>query len=687
MDTDELSKSIRHAAFIKNMSRYAKDNPGVQQGSEGDNTNAFTPNEANQLLGPIPGAPAGTNYCCGFKEEPELNEAYVFAFNTDGNHFIYRINGDGSMQMVKVDRDFNFTLDPKYFINQRRCAIFSYKIFNRATNREEIRKDMVFTDNNGPVRYLNIEDCIATSGFDATLFPFFRYLKPYKEYLINLGLPYSFACIGVTPLPATAEDKYKENRLDFRSIRFRIKRFDVWNRESEHGVISQPYYPTTAACLSSSTGRPRCLELSIEKGPPTISKLQLEVSYCSANAQDFTVDTDWQIYDTIELYDQSNPSLQWWQRPLNPDLKYNATTDRITYKFCNDKNCTAISKSETNRLENPIPITAGSVVSQNNCLVTANNRKKYPPLSKGLLKNLTFSVEKPKKETLCRPKSINITVYAVIICIMENDRRAVPIWKDQENIIFGLDKTDIIYEIGQVFPKGQEGFIGYFAGSSDYVISKQCAYNPTTGEMIETGLDMSSLTPAQRTSMIAIQKFEFKNISPGKKIFRLASHKSSPLDDYQKTSTHTYGISSLQEHKVDDETWGTELLIDACTDKDLDIRDRALMVLDMTSEEGGVRRITNTVSGYLYEDQVNKIPMDHIRFGTTEGTWHSLYTDHNGFYFAVARSKGWRGQFFGYKDGKVNQLLKQTKETTDSPGARFRVEDLYVYEEPSSLRP
>jgi hypothetical protein len=680
MDTDELSKSIRHAAFIKNMSRYAKDNPAVQQGSEGDNANAFTPNEAHQLLGPIPGAPAGDNYCCGFKEDPELNEAYVFVFNTRGDHFIYRINGDGTMQMVKVDRDFNFQLDPRFFINQRRCAIFAYKVFNRATGRDEMRKDMVFTDNNGPLRYLNIEDCIATAGFDPVRFPFFRHIKPYNEYLINHGLPYSFACIGVTPLPTSDADRYKENRLDFRSIRFRIKRFDVWNRESEHGVISQPYYSTTAACLSSSTGRPRCLELSIEKGPPTISKLQLEVSFCSANAQDFTVDTDWMIYDTIEIYDQTNPSLQWWERPLNPDLKYDKLTDRIAYNFCNDKSCTPIPKSETNRNENPIPITAGSAVAQNNCLVTANDRRKYPPLNKSVLKNLSFSIEKPKKETLCRPKSINITVYAVIICPMEEENRVISIRKDQDNIIFGADKTTIIYEIGQVFPKGQEGFIGYFAGSSDYVISKQAAYNPSTGELIDTGVDLSSLTLQQQISMIAIQKFEFKNVAPGTKVFRIASHKASPVDDFRKTSTTAYGTTSLKDHKILPATWGPELIIDACEEKDLDLRDTAMVIVDMTSEEGGIRRITNTVSGYLYEDEVNKIPVEHARVDTTEGTWHSLYTDHNGYYFAVARSKGWRGQFFGRKDGKVNQLLKQTQQTTDSPGARFRVENLYVYE-------
>jgi hypothetical protein len=678
LDTDELSISAQHAVMIKNMSRYAKDNPANQQGSEGNNANCFTPNEGSQIIGAIPGAPAGEHWCIGFREDKELNEGYVFCFNTLGNHFIYRINGNNTLQMVKIDRDFDFVLDPLYYVSPGRCTVFSYKVFNRATNRDEIRRDMVFTDNRGPIRYLNVEDCIATGGFDANRFAIFRYSKPYKEYLINHGLPYSFACIGVEPVPTTPADRMKENRLDFRSIRFRIKRFDVWNRESEHGVISTPYYLTSVACLSASGGRARCLKLSIEKGPPTISKIQLEISTCSANTQDLTVDTDWFIYDTIDVYDQSNPNLQWWERPLNPELKYDAATDRFTYIFCNDKNCKPIPKEETNRIQNPIPITAAYTGAMNNSLVTANHRKKYPPLTKDILKKLSFSVEKPQKSTACNPKGVNVTVYAVITAIEEGEK-VVSIRKDQENIIFGLDKTDIIYEIGQQFPKGQEGFIGYFAGTREYVISKQCIYNRQTGEIKETGLDFTGLTQAERLNSHAIQKFEFKNVPPGKKIFRIASHKSSPSDEYQKTSTNVYGITTLKDHRVDlSKAAIHELIIDACNG-DVDLKDSPMLIFDLTSEEGGIRRITNAVMGYLYEDEVSKIPVERARVDTTDGTWHSEYTDHNGYYWAVTKKKGWRAQMFGRKDGKANQLLAQSLETFDSPGARFRDEKLYVY--------
>jgi hypothetical protein len=93
LDTDELSISAQHAVMIKNMSRYAKDNPANQQGSEGNNANCFTPNEGSQIIGAIPGAPAGEHWCIGFREDKELNEGYVFCFNTLGNHFIYRTNG------------------------------------------------------------------------------------------------------------------------------------------------------------------------------------------------------------------------------------------------------------------------------------------------------------------------------------------------------------------------------------------------------------------------------------------------------------------------------------------------------------------------------------------------------------------------------------------------------------------
>jgi hypothetical protein len=681
-DSDELYKSDKHAALIKGMSIEQNENPSAS--SEGDNAGVFTPNPSNELAIPVPDdfLPEGNNYCIGFKEADNADLCIVWVYNSLQNHFIYVIFADGSAQIVKRDPSFNFQLNPKYFIGPGRAIVFTYCYHNKSTKTEERRTQIVFTDSFGPIHCIVMEDAIATGGFSAAQFPFFDARFYDAATLNNLGLPPSDKCIGIKPIALAPADEALDNDINFVGIQFRIKFIDVWGNESEHSIISDLYFNTTSGCVTKLA---RCLLLTLNAGRPTVTRIQIEYRLWTANKPDFSVPTDWRLHETVEKYDQNNDSLQWWQRNLNPTLVYDGVENTFEYKFCMEKEWKALPTSETDRIFNPIPITTACVYPANRSLGVANDRKKYPPLSVDLLNKVDFSVELPSPDGKCQPRIVNIDVYAVIWCFKEATVSLIR--KDGDLFYFGVDKTDILTEYEQYFPPDQKGWVGYFVGGES-VVSEQVRYNKLTAEIEEVPADNFYKDVDgffERLNYIPLQRFRFKGVLPGTKVFRVASHRSAPADDFRKTSTYAMGITKLEALGTYAAFNEKEIIIDACDPAiaDIDLRTRPLMIGDLTSDPGGVRRITNVCTGYLREDETSNIPIEAARIDTTHITDHPATTDHNGFYFAVGRERDWKVKLYGTKKCERNKFLVESSTTLDAPGSRFRKQTLFAYKKPS----
>ena len=707
LDNDEVYISEARAAFIKNLT-YEVNGNGDAAIAEGANAGIFTPLESNTRLANLT-LPEGRNFCCGFYESKELAEGYVCGWNSNGNHFIYRINGrTGDCQMVKIDKYFNFQLVPKYFISQTRCVLQTVSFFNKSTGKEETRKYLIITDDYNPQRFISVEDSIATNGFDPVLFPYFKTndLNCERKEWINLGVPPPMDCIEVVPVKRDISDeaeRQKANLMNYNGWQFRIKFTDVWGRDSEHGEISDRYFPIIGGgCVSDSSGLPRCVKLKFKAGCPFVDKISIEYRTCTGNTPGLSIDSDWYLYEVINKYNDCGDT-PWYERSVNNAyqteydrlivsgltaeqsakkadsfLKYNEADNRFEYTFCANKAETPIPVSETNRSYNPMPTTSGTVLSIAKNIVLGRNRRGYEPLDCKELEKIDFVVNKPASNAICmNPKLKKITVWAVIWNDFED--AIVELREDTGTPVFGISNCsrNNAFTYKQTLPKEQEGFIGYLAGTKYYAISKQYLYDRNTGKITYQGLKYSPPSPFDSRYM-PVQKFELE-VLPGKYVFRVSGHRSSPSDEYQKTSTYLIGQTSLNSlGVVVNET--NELVINAC-DADVEIKDQPLMIYDLTRIGKGctVAEATNVVEGYLREDEINKYPIELARISPNHEIIYRKYTDHNGHYFAATRQKGQYCELYGTKNCVPNKLLATSDVSYDDSDVWYRYNELYAY--------
>lgn len=705
IDSDELYVQSEFATFLKNITYQVNDSDGKGI-DEGSNAGVFTPLEANYKACNLK-FPDGENHVVGFYESKEFSEGYVFVHNSNSNHFIYRINKDrGNCELIIETPCLNFQLNPAHFIGKTRCTLQSIAYLNNASKKEEVRKFLIFTDNFNTQRFISVEDAILTNGFDPIRFPYFNTGSDCdKCNFINLGMQQPTDCIGITTVKRDSQDisdATKPNLLNYKTWQFRVKYIDVWGRESEHGNISDMFIISTGSnCVSSSNGLPRCIKLNFKAGCPLVDKIQIEFRNCNGNTRGLSTESDWFLYDVIDKYNDCGTG-QWFERTIrNPYqeeydrlistgmttaeaekkagvlLKYDSITNTFQYHFCGDKECQPISPSQTNRSFNPLPITSSSVFSIAQNIGLANNRRGFPVLDCNVIDKIKFSVIPPEKNNECDDfKLRKITVWAFIYNIF--NETYTPIRRDGNRNVFGVSdctkNNPFTYQ--QIFPADQEGFIGYLAGTKHYCISKQYSYNRLTGEYEYTGIPFN---PGATINFFKrpLQKFEF-SVLPGKYIFRISGHRSAPTDDYQKTSTYTIGqtpISSLGQLSLET----NEFVINVC-DEDVEIKD-PMMIYDLTHTGNNcLGEATNVVEGYLYEDEINKIPIELARVQPNNGKAFRRLTDHNGHYFSSTRKNNEYVRLYGLKSCTINSFLAKSDTAYDGDYTKwYRFNDLYAY--------
>lgn len=684
MDSDEAYLDQTHVAFMKNITDKTGDNNAAEI-DEGSNMRTFRPLESNSKLCNLQ-LPAGKNFCCGYHESREHNEGYVFVWNSEKNHLIYRINGSsGECQIVKQDPDFNFQLKPEHFIAQTRCVLISTTFFNKITDTEEVRKFLIFTDNFQDQRCVSVEDSIATNGFSAADYPYFATNNPDcrpGDY-INLGLAPPMSCVLVEPIQRNMSDPQeaaKPNLLKFRSWQFRIKFIDVYGRESEHGPISDIYVNNTGTSIADAEGFPRCLKLKFGIGCPLIDKIQIEFRNCTGNVRGFSIDNDWFLYDVINKYNDCE-NKQWWERTINTAYNYNSSENTFEYEFCANKEYTPIPSEQTNRGYNPLPLVSGSVFSLAKNIGLARNKRGFEPLDCEQLDKINFSVTAPDKELNCVPQRLRkITIYALIYTVQRGS--VTNLRKSGDLVVFGDDygsKNNPI-TFGQYLPKGQEGFIGYLAGTSNFSISKQVAYDPVTREDFYAGANFTHDT----SKYFALQKFEF-NVLPGKYIFRIANHRATISEDYQKTSTYFIGTTTLSSPGTIQSRMFEFGVIDVC-DVDYNMNEanipmQPVMIWNLMNNSGLFGNAANVLEGYLYEDEINRHPISGAKINASyaDGVQNSYVTDYNGHYFVASYKRGLNASLYGVKNCVINTLLATTKTSYDDSDTWYRYETLYVY--------
>lgn len=636
--------------FRKNIDHHGKDGSGEW---------AITPTASNWVYDTSFSLPAGVNNKVGHRESKETNETYVLVHNSNLNHVLYRIRG-GKCENVFIGPELELINDPEFYVGlgsfevKRVCIGVSEKTF------------CVWTNGKGNQKHLCVEDSIATGYFNPSKFSYFAGSHYSRTTLVNLGVPSPTDCIAISEI-ASPPDTI--NRLKKHVWRFRIKTVDVYGRPSEHGVISDPYYQSD--CHSENIS---CLDLTFDAGGPLVDKIQVEYNN--------TGTTEWSIHKTLSKYKKCDR--EWWLRDINTkDFSFNPTTNKITFRFCPGGECIPVPDVESQRVENPLPLSSRSLFSVAGGIGLANNQYGYGAFACELLDKVKFKVEPntdPDPVTVTR----NITIYVPIFNAYEGYWEGV--WKKDNMTVFGgvgirdgqigsaasivggvlagpvgailgaaiggtvLEvQGEVGTDFGQRFPDGQEGFVGYLAGTKYACVSEQYRADIQNNKVVGWVKAGAGSKAADIRNNLYIQKFEFKNVPAGQYVFRIAGHESKISDpNYQRTSTFVAGTCKM-DHKVPQPnriTETRELFVDVCnTDYDSLSQPDTLMIWDMTHPEnaGALERNSRVVSGYVYEKRDTSgngnlpIELAGIVVGAAAIARRVYTTDHNGFYFCGAR--------------------------------------------------
>jgi len=605
------------ARFIKNLYYQLTDNAEANT-PENSETGKLKPLQSNAVYAPFT-LPIGNNVVIGTFASRETNELYVFVYNSLTNHFIFRING--GLQTIDVSAPntcYNFQLQPQYFIGEGQCYLDVNTFVDSDNGNEVVKKDLYWTDGNGYQGFLRFDDYLATSGFDETLFPYF--VGTYDRCsLVRVGLPTPKNCITATEVPNTPADAGLNNTLLFQGTQIRITTIDVFGRPSEHGIISDLYLPGINDCFSASSELPRCLDLSIFVGNPIIDKIQVEFSNNN--------ELQWYTDTVLNLYTGSALG-QWWLRSRNPAVNYDATTERVTYRYCRNKECNPIDPAETNKLQPALAKRSQAMGKVGQRIGFANNKYQFNPFPQSLLDKISLSITPPAGDEELR----DITVY---ICV--NTGRGC--YFNGNQFWFGNSNQFEATAVLQTFPLGQKSWIGYLNDGS-YAVGEQWYFDSTLHALTQDVNNSHTFGGAGvQPGTFILQKFSFPAKKIGTYVFRLADHQTNPSinQNYQKTSTTVFGLCPFNPNTVapllSRAFYKTqEVLISTCSGNyDTFTDGKILVVQDLANFTSNNR--TFSTKGYITEDTSKLIPVELIQVDENPNAITCLFTDHNGFYW------------------------------------------------------
>lgn len=702
LDISETNPEIYQTGkFIKNLTTAVNINAdGNTTQIVGNNESIRTPLVSNELICDIQ-LPPGDNYAIGSYNDPQSKETYVHVWNSNKGYLTYRINENWECQKVYEGYCLNYNLASENFIPQHRNVFFYKCQTNLFTGKEEYVRYWIFTDGINPQRFISVNDSIKTKSFTQNstgINPRFRYSNPANtsnsvlfdpcEY-IELAPRMPMKCIGISELPNA--DQTKNNFLINKSWQFRIKFFDVWNRESEHGVISDLYIPASNGCQAKSTSLPRCLELRIEAGSPIVAKIAIEFRNCISTNTDIPIESDWYTYDVIDKYADCgiNNEKDWFDRSITLN-DYDAPTNTFLYNFCAEKECTPIPVEQTNRTSNPIPILSQSITRLGNGIVLANNQVGYPKVNCDTKELLKVEYEPPVAP--CEPKYCDIEFWAVIHNPFVNRNQLIynvggsddknngwsgGVWKwggiGQYVALTGtvpvIKEVDTDY--GQTFmgeTNNQQNFYAYLEGTDFKVQGFQQLFEGGVlkdygAPVLNSNSDFKTMARKINNGSYFLQHFVFRNVPLGKYLIRIAGHNNTQDSNYQDSSTYTvgsilkanYGASIIYS---DIDTYYKEFEVNTCDyGGSVYTIDNRLVILDLSCPDttlDAANSHSNVWYGYANDSAGNPtelIPigivkvngvstLNHLSIiadGTLTSAWTTLKnkTDHNGFWFCA----------------------------------------------------
>jgi len=695
-DTNEALLKPSEASYLKNYRISFNKNQG-QGNQEGGNFGVGTPyNSTEKAVNLL--MPAGKNKCVGSKEILETNELYYFNWNSNGNHGIYRINGDTrTADIVMVDPKLNFSRDPKHFIAGHRVAL---KVIYQAdeTQSKKIKEMfLMFTNGDNWQYWVNVISAVKTQGFNAELNPYWALRAPHydrEEFFKYATRPPLFSPVA-TPLPVLASDKGKVNHLLNRSIQFAFRYIYTDGRTTTISPTSAPYILKDNPCTTSTDGFPRGVNLAFYAGSAMVEKIQI-VQRTGAG--------DWYLYDTIERFPGSSLVLgdDYWTREnqwndiANDQLySYDQANNLVNYRYYGDRQIQLLPVSEATQIQTDLPVKSIALAAAGNAVLMANNLYGYDNLSREELKKFSFEVVNEGQDDAGETEMVKIRVMASIRSVTDmNYSQAVYHNGDDVRRFAGLEPSSKGYhpdraDSVEATLGEHEGLICYLAGTNYRAIGEQY-YLDRTG-MTKVGVLNMSIPDVRDKYFgnaikggsepnVYLQVFDFV-VPKGLYVARMARHGADLQGDYQKTSTFTQGLSLAKKPLTVTTDGVHEIVIDA-TAGDKNPTEVFSIVAPAFL---GFSREPKIIEGYVREDSELNIPVENLAISTNHGIdkFGSIRTDHNGYYWIATRknlSEKAEAVFSGIANcSSYRELFRTTVGKAGDHGGYYK-QDLYLKE-------
>jgi len=654
--TSEYARYIKNLTFAINDTSEVTDNKSSQDGK-------YRPLESTQVFDDEFSLPAGYNHFLGAYSAKDENCVIFHYYNDQGSHAIYIIYGETQVvTTVYLDACLEYQLNPEHFIHEGGAWLEVFKYNDPTTGLPRKRSYYNFTDGYNYMRFVCIEDAIATSGFNPSLHPYF--VNPHdKCLLINAGLEPPKGCMTITEVPN--DNAALQNNLRFNTWQFMVRYIDVYGRPSEWGDISDLYIPGDNDCIGSSELLPRCLDLTFDAGNPLVNIIEVAFRNCN--------DPQWYRDNSLFLYKGTNLG-DWWKRGRNPTINYNPVTNEVTYRFCKDKECDPIPQEETNRTENPLPRVTQSVAKIGKFLGVGNNKHGFFPFGDDIMDDINLAVTQP---STTNSDVRNIEIYVPIINPFTQTYQ--PVYADEDgefvwggryyNINLYVPGVKTAYEQNFGLPE-QKGFIGYLAGTGEpptATISEMYYVDDTTNQFVKVD-DFNIVFNPPFVERRWYHKFTFNSVPKAEYVFRIADHRAQLTDtDFQNTSTYIYGSfpwnnKTTAFNNQSSQNWGAsslskELIVDVCTTDYNSVNDtKVLAIFDLTHPGEPGNQGTKVSKGYVYErinplDNEFQFPVELLQVSANKNGDRadviSGFTDHNGFYFTADGDNNQYLEFFG----------------------------------------
>lgn len=607
----------------------------------------------------------GINKTVGFYEAVELNEAYVFGWNSVGLHSIYRLDGLAlTSELVYRGPRLDFQIDPKHGLPDHRVTLRVVYDIDENGERRVKEKYLIFTDGKNWQRWINVNASIKTNGFDAEAFPYFELKAPHfdgDEFIDYVVRPPMYAP-EITPVTPDAADISKQNFMLKKSTQFAYRYLLTDRRPTALSWYSTPFFIEESTTDINDTNAPRCVDLKLYAGSAYVEQIQIVTRNCKG---------DWQLYDTIDKFKATGNNAaeligtEYWKR-TNPwdGLNYNPQDNTLIYRYCGDKGTSEFSVSDANLIQNDIPLLSYALTNAGDSLLWANNLYFYPNIEKPALDNLKISVIDSVDQESCSIKNVKITVYAFIGRNGEVGQVVFKEGADGESRYFGglrpygSNVSSFAFDMDEVKYFGltlgnTDGFVCYLAGTSYTAIGKQYRVDPAGNKTLVGVVDIydqsliKDVYELYKAGGYYMQQFEF-TVPAGKYIARIARHGVDLNEDYESTSTYVMGVADRSQLNVRfDQVYPFPAKF-TNTRKGIEV-DASAGDVDTWSKNQFLYIFTpyilhdekyRFVEGYVKEDAESNIGVELVDYfpqlGDVMYERTGFNTDHNGFYFSYS---------------------------------------------------